>query len=277
MPFHSPKILIAVAATAVLITAGVLINPAPASAEEPPTSFIPNFVGLGVGVTPEYSGSDDYVWGAAPGLYYQFKDSNRFIEWYGPILDINLLDSPNWQVGPIFSYQFGRSDVDDEVIDRLSDVDSTIQGGLIVSYIYNNLEGIPWRFRVGAQVMGDLGDVYSGTNSSLWANFWFPISRKAVIGLGGGASWASSSYNQAYYGITPKDARASGLPVFTPGGGLTQWYAWPAVVVQITPEWYAGAGLLYQRISGDAADSPIVKRGDANQWSGGVGVGYAWK
>jgi len=275
MQHYSPNTFVMVAAA--LLAAGVFFSSAPARAEEPPKNIIPNFVGLGVGVTPEYSGSDDYVGGVAPGVYYQFKDSNRFIEWYGPIIDANLLDSPNWQIGPIFSFRFGREDVDDKVIARLSDVDDTIEGGVIVSYIYNNLEGIPWRLRVGAQVLGDLGDVYSGASSSVWANFWFPISRKAVIGLGGGASWASSSFNQAYYGITPKDAQASGLPVFNPGGGLTQWYAWPAIVVQITPEWYAGAGLLYQRISGDAADSPIVKRGDANQWSGGIGVGYAWQ
>ncbi|MCP5159308.1 MAG: MipA/OmpV family protein [Gammaproteobacteria bacterium] len=275
MQHYAPRVLATVAAA--FLAVGVFFGSVSVRAEEPPKNFIPNFIGLGVGVTPEYSGSDDYVWGAAPGLYYQFKDSNRFIEWYGPVADMNLLDSPTWQVGPILAYQFGRNDVDDDVIARLSDVDGTIEGGLIVSYTHNNFEGIPWRLRVGAQVLGDLGDVYSGTHSSLWANFWFPISHRAVVGIGGGASWASSSFNRAYYGISSRDSLASGLPAFNPGGGLTQWYAWPAVVFQITPEWYAGAGLLYQRISGDAADSPIVKHGDANQVSGGVGVGYAWK
>lgn len=262
---------------AMFLVAGAFFTTMPARAQEPPKIIIPSFVGLGVGVTPEYSGSDDYDGGVAPGLYYQFKDSFRYIEWYGPVIDMNLLDSPTWQAGPIFSYQFGRDDVDDAVVKRLSEVDDTLQGGLIVSYAHTNVEGIPWRLRVGAQVLGDLGDVYNGANSSIFANFWFPISQRALVGIGGGASWVSSSYNQAYYGITPRDSRASGLPVFNPGGGLTQWYAWPAIIFQITPEWYAGGGFLYQRIVGDAADSPIVKRGDANQWSGGVGVGYAWR
>ena len=274
MQHHLPK---SFATAAVLLVSGLFFSLTSAYAEESSNNIIPNFIGLGIGVTPEYSGSSDYVWGAAPGLYYQFKDSNRFVEWYGPIVDVNLLDSPDWQIGPIFSFQFGRNDVDDKIISRLPDVDNTVEGGVVVSYIYNNLEGIPWRLRVGAQVMGDLGDVYSGANSGLWANFWFPVSHKAVIGVGAGASWVSSSYNQAYYGVTQKGSQASGLPVFSPGGGLTQWYAWPALVIQITPEWYMGAGLLYQRIAGDAADSPIVKRGDASQWSGGAGIGYAWK
>ena len=40
---------------------------------------------------------------------------------------------------------------------------------------------------------------------------------------------------------------------------------------------YAAAGAFYQRITGDGADSPIVaQRGDANQFSAGIGVGYAW-
>jgi outer membrane protein len=44
------------------------------------------------------------------------------------------------------------------------------------------------------------------------------------------------------------------------------------------PRWFAGAGAFYQRLTGDAADSPIVtQRGDRNQWTVGGGIGYAWR
>jgi outer membrane protein len=52
---------------------------------------------------------------------------------------------------------------------------------------------------------------------------------------------------------------------------------WPAVIYRVTKEWYAGAGVFYQRITGDGASSPIVtERGDANQLTAGIGVGYSW-
>jgi outer membrane protein len=56
---------------------------------------------------------------------------------------------------------------------------------------------------------------------------------------------------------------------------MRQVYAWPAVIVRLSARWFAGTGAFYQRLTGDAADSPIVtERGSPNQWTG-VGVGYA--
>jgi hypothetical protein len=53
---------------------------------------LPNLIGVGLGATPAYSGADEYIGGVVPGLRYQFKDSNRFIEWYGPTADMNVAD-----------------------------------------------------------------------------------------------------------------------------------------------------------------------------------------
>jgi outer membrane protein len=40
---------------------------------------------------------------------------------------------------------------------------------------------------------------------------------------------------------------------------------------------YGGAGAFYQRLTEDAANSPIVtQRGDRNQWTVGAGLGYGW-
>ncbi len=244
--------------------------------EKSANAAIPNFFALGVGFTPEYSGSSDQVIGVIPALYYQFKNSNRFIEWYALTVSMNVLDSPNWQIGPVLSLKLGRSDVDDSVVKKMSDIDTTVEGGVTLSYSYTNFEGIPWRFRAGTNIVTDLGGVYNGVNASVWGNFWFPASRKTLIGISGGASWNSKDYNQTYYGVNAKDSLASGLPLFEPDNGFSDWSLRPMVLYKITPKWIAGAGLIYKRISGDPADSPIVKRGNADQWSGGIGVGYVW-
>lgn len=191
----------------------------------PMLDAFPNFVGGGLGVTSDYSGSDDMMLGALPGARYQFENSNRFAEWYGPSGDINLLDSPAWQLGPALGLRMGRSSVDDVVVAKMPEIGITVEAGLMASWTKTSLGAVPWRFRVGVMALTDMGNKYEGLNSSLFTGFWMPLSPRVILGLGGGASWASASYNQTYYGVSPSASAASGLPVYLPNAGLRQWYA----------------------------------------------------
>jgi outer membrane protein len=97
-------------------------------------------------------------------------------------------------------------------------------------------------------------------------------------GVGAGVTWSSASFMEQRFGVTPSDSTATGLPVYTAGAGMRQVYAWPAVIVRVSERWFVGTGAFYQRLTGDAADSPIVaERGTPNQWTAGVGVAYAWE
>jgi outer membrane protein len=50
------------------------------------------------------------------------------------------------------------------------------------------------------------------------------------------------------------------------------------MIVRVSERWFVGTGAFYQRLTGDGADSPIVtERGSPNQWTAGVGIGYALK
>jgi outer membrane protein len=242
------------------------------------TDLIPNFVGIGVGSTSQFAGSKQTVIGVLPGARYQFQGSQRFIEWYGPLADMNVLDSKSWQIGPALNLRFGRSNVDDPVVAQLPDIDMTIEGGLALSYTYIDPGPIPYRLRIGGVALVDLGNKFGGFDDTVYASAWVPLSRNVIAGFGVGTSWASASYHQTYFGVTPEGSAVSGLPVYTPGSGIRQWYAWPAVIVPLSPSWMVGAAAFYQRLTGDAAASPIVQeRGTPNQWTIGLGVGYAWR
>lgn len=263
--------------TLVLATAGIALTARGALAA-PTIDFLPNLVGVGLGSTTQFSGSRDSVFGIVPGARLKLGEGNRFAEWYGPAGDINLIDSPNWQLGPALALRLGRKDVDDEVVRRLPEIDSTVEGGIAASYYRVNSGPVPWTMRFGTVLVTDLGNEYHGLNASAYANVWVPLSARVFLGLGGGLSWASSSYNRTYYGVTQAGSMASGLPVYQPGSGLRQYYAWPALIVQITPKWYGGAAVFYQRLTDKAGDSPIVtERGDANQFTWGFGLGYTWQ
>ncbi len=240
--------------------------------------MIPNMAGIGVGAVPDYVGSDDYTFAAAPALYYRFGNTSRNVSWAGVFGSANLIDSQTWSAGPTLQFRPGRKDVDDAVVSKMSEIDNSWEAGVFVGYQYVNVQGVPWIARANVGVQWNLNDEYD--DAYWWASgqFYFPLREDLFVALGGGLGGGSSSFNQTYFGVTPANAAASGLPVYSPGGGVSNVYAWPALLWRFHPNWLGAVGVLYSRVTGDAGDSPIVRdRGDANQWIGGVGLAYVWR
>ena len=100
-----------------------------------------------------------------------------------------------------------------------------------------------------------------------------------MVTLAGGAAftYGSGNYMNEYFGVTPTDSLASGLPIYVPGGGARDVRGWATAVLSLSLHWHLGAGVMYSRLVGDAADSPIVSQeGSKNQWIYGAGALYAW-
>jgi MipA family protein len=268
-------VAVAVAAGARLALLGALAAPA-ALANGIQVDVIPNFIGAGLGVTTEWMGAKDKVAGIVPGGRVALEN-NRFIEVYGPIADMNLLDSPNWELGPMVSFRFGRSDVQDPVVNALPPIDGGLEAGVFVGWHYLRTEGIPYRVRLGVSLTTAVSGGASGGHVTPYASLWVPLSPTVFVGLGGGLTWSSASFMQQRFGVSPEASAASGLPAYSAGAGVRQYYLWPALLFKVSKQWFAGAGAFWQRISGDGADSPIVgERGKRDQLSGGIGLGYSW-
>jgi MipA family protein len=255
----------------------VLLAATPLRAAGLTVDVIPNFVGGGVGVTTEWMGSKDSVFGLVPGGRVKFS-SHRFAELYGPLMDVNVLDVPNWEFGPMLNYRFGRKDVEDPVVNLLPPIEGGWEAGVFVGYNYTNAQGIPWRLRLGVSATTAVSGGATGGHVTPYGSLWVPLSRTVFVGFGGGFTWSSASFMQQRFGVTPAASAASGLPEFSAGADVRQVYAWPAVLVRLSDHWYGGAGAFYQRLTGGAANSPIVaQRGDRDQWTAGVGLGYGWQ
>src|SRR5262245_57320809 len=123
---------------------------------------IPNFVGAGLGVTTQWLGSKDMVWGIVPGGRMELEN-RRFIEVYGPAFDMNLLDHPHWEFGPAGALRLGRKDVKDPVVNLLPSIDTGLEAGLFVGWHYVNLEGIPYRARLGLMATTAISGGATGT------------------------------------------------------------------------------------------------------------------
>jgi len=256
-------VAIAMTATPPLAAAGLTVD------------VIPDFVGMAVGSTTEWMGAKDRTIGIVPAARMQLE-GHRFAELYGPFGDVNLLDVPNWEFGPMLSYRFGRKDVKDPVVNALPPIDGGLEAGVFAGYHYVNTRDIPWRLRVGVGVLTAVSGDATGSHVTPYGSFWVPLSPTVFVGVGGGFTWSSDSFMRQRFGVSP--AVADGLPAYSPNGGVRQFYAWPAVMVRLNPRWFVGGGAFYQRLTGDASNSPIVtQRGDRNQWSVGAGIGYAWR
>jgi outer membrane protein len=235
-----------------------------------------NFIGIGVGAYPDYFGSSDYNVGAAPFGRLSLG-GERFVRLMANEVRVNVLDDPNWQLGPVGLWRFGRDDVDNAVVDRVHEIDDSISLGLFGGYIWRDPQEIRRMAGVSAWVLGDVSGVYNGWTGGLNAYVMQPAAKMVTLAGGAAFTYGSGDYMDEYFGVTPADSLASGLPVYTPGSGVRDVRGWAAAVLHLSLQWHLGAGVMYSRLVGDAADSPLVsEEGSKNQWVYGVGALYAW-
>lgn len=238
---------------------------------------LPNLFGVGVGTTTQYAGGNERTVGVLPGLRYTTASGHLF-EWYGPYAQYNFETGSGFQWGPAISLRLGRHDVDDPVVSQIHTIPTTVEGGGYVGYEYIHSGGIPYRLRGQLIVTTNAGAVYTGARVSLTGTAWVPLSTRIYVGTGLGATWASGGFNNTYFGVTNEDSARSGLPSYNTSSGVEQITSFLACVYQINASWYAGALVYYQRLTGPAADSPIVaERGTRNQLTFGAGVAYAFR
>ena len=133
-------------------------------------------------------------------------ENNRFVEVYGPIVDMNVLDSPNWEFGPMASYRFGRSDVEDPVVNLLPPIDGGLEAGVFAGWHYIRTEGIPYRVRLGVSVTTAISGGATGGHVTPYASLWVPLSPRLFVGVGGGFTWSSESFMQQRFGVSPEAA-----------------------------------------------------------------------
>ena len=88
------------------------------------------------------------------------------------------------------------------------------------------------------------------------------------------------SISQAQSAATAVVASTTGLaplPAYAASGGLYSYGAGTQVLYRFNPQWEARTFVEYERLTGSAADSPLVtQRGSANQLTYGLGASYSF-
>lgn len=232
-------------------------------------------VGIGAGAVyhPDYEGSDDYEIDPVPVLLLNYRD---IIMLRGPglMLDVFQLTgselADDLSFGAIVKYDDGRERDDNTVLWNLTEIDSGMEAGVFAEY-----ELGPVSF--GLTAVTDTGTRHEGTLAELKIGYERALGMRLLGEVGISASWADDDYTQSYFGISARDAQASGLRQYTAEGGLKDAGVAASLHYLVSEHWRVTGRLAYRRLLGDAADSPLVEdEGAQNQAMGAVIVSYSF-
>lgn len=226
---------------------------------------------LGPQAYPAYPGADAMRVGALVGVDRARGDEPFAFEAADDSFGFRLVRFEGFSVGPLVNWQWARTAED--VGTALPKVGFSLEAGGFAQYELGE------RFRLRAEVRKGLSG-HKGWTGTAGADAIFREGDRWLLAVGPRVTWGDDRYNDAYFSIAPADAPASGLPAYDAGGGIHAVGATATALTQLGPRWGLYAYAKYDRLIGDAADSPIVRQyGSRDQVSGGVALSYtfAWR
>jgi outer membrane protein len=238
---------------------------------------VDNLVGAVAVIVPDYEGSDDYTFAAAPLIQYKFSPSNRYVQLIGNKLYVNVISHENWEFGPMGIYRLGREDVDDDVVDKMSDVDGSAELGLFFGYATKFNNDPRHRLNIHLDLTQDVSGGHEGLIAQLAGVYWQPVAKPFDIGFRANLTFASGDYMSSFFDVTANDAAASGLQRFDADASLKDFGLAIMGLFHFSKQWHVGGGVQWKQLRGDASNSPVVDvRGDSGQYFLGMSVLYSW-
>ena len=230
-------------------------------------------IGGGVGLAPDYEGSEDYEAIPIPSARVVLDNGMYALLGYGLseglTLRVNLLPSQTWRLGPMVNYRPSRSHVENDQVDDLKNVsDATELGGL--AGFWNN------HWSAFIEFLTDTGDAHAGWLLTLKGGHNWILSDRWATSFGVNGTYASKDYMRTYFGINAADSGRSGLPRYNAEAGIKDVGVDLEVVWYLKQSWSMRGIAQYKRLVGDAADSPVVDEGSENQFFGGAFVVYSF-
>jgi outer membrane protein len=219
---------------------------------------------------PSFDGSNHYVVSPYPILNIRRSGSEARFKAPRDGFGIALLESGGFRAGPVGQIRRGRDDADDPALAGLGDVDWAFEAGAFVEYWFSPL------LRTRAELRHGFGG-HHGVIADITADVIYPLAPQWTLSGGPRLTLASAAANDPYFSINPVQSVRSGLPVYTAGGGIRSYGAGVQLRYQWTPQWAAHTYVEYERLAGDAANSPLVTlRGSRDQVTLGLGAAYSF-
>jgi outer membrane protein len=222
---------------------------------------------LGPQLSPSWPGADKYSVG--PYVDVSRTREREFVfEAPDESFGSPLLQSGNFAFGPAFGF-IGKRTASDVGAD-LPKVGLSVEAGAfgqvnLTPELRVRIEGRKgitghkgWTGEVSADYVARQGD-----------DWLFSIGPRVTLG--------DAKYTRAYFGVTPAAAATSGLTAYDPGGGVQSVGVTAGYHRMLGKNWGVAVYGRYDRLVGDAADSPVARElGSRSQPSGGIALSYTF-
>ena len=216
-------------------------------------------LGIGGRVQPTFEGSSDYEVLPYPLVGLRFLRLPVFGEVVSGRERI-------FSIYPSINFVRARDSDDAAYLNGLDDVDFAFELGPGVSLRSGPFRGFA-EIRYG--ITGHNGFVGEAGLDYIVR----PLDRLS-ISAGPRVGFASTEYMDTYFGITPAESLASGLPAYDPDAGFKDVGIGSLVEYELNEKVRLYAEGTWKRYVGSAADSPIVEAGSEDQFTIGIGITY---
>lgn len=247
-------------------------EPTPAPQEETEDRGFHGMTAVGLGAVPDYEGADSYrIIPLANGRAYFDR---RYIELDGLALRGNVLNSRRIEFGPVAHLTFGRrGKIDSPAVAQLGRINDAYEIGAFAATTLP--VGKRGEVRFALEGVHDVAQVHNGWIGTASVGYAHRFGDRLRVSGTAVVSGASDDYARRYFTVTPQGSAASGLAAFNARGGIKDVGANIGAAYKVTDRWSIVGFAGYKRLLGDFAKSPVVSReGSANQFSGGLGVGF---
>jgi len=222
-------------------------------------------VGIIGGLVPGYMGSDHYEGSYTPRVKIVWRD---LVFLNDRQLGVNLYKNDVMAIGPFLRYTGGRSD-NNEGLEGMGDIDRTLAAGGFFNYRLGVL-------RLKSEIRQDVLDEKQGLLAIARLGTKIPWSLP-FLSVYVSSTWGSGEYMQSFFGVDTVQSIRSGLPAYDPDAGIRDVAISMSSGYEFMENWTLAGQVEYQRLLGDAADSPLVEQqGSENQWVIGLGLNYTF-
>lgn len=241
------------------------LTAAPAAAQDGGTGGWTVTVGAGAQTYPKYPGSNDYGLNVLPILGLRRAGTPMPFRAEDDGIGFGLLGRDSAiNFGPALNLVNRRRERD--VGAAVGNVGYTVEAG-------GFLEVFPIRnFRIRGEIRQGIGG-HKGLVGDVGADLVIRDQDSYIFSIGPRARWGDSDYHNAYFGVTPAVATATGLPAYAGRSGFYAIGGTSTLTFRLGRNWGVHGYARYDRLIRNAADSPIVRAfGSRDQFAGGGGL-----
>lgn len=239
--------------------------PADAGDSKPPRRYR---VALGPQLTPRFPGSNEVRVTPLVDLSLTRGDTPFAFEAADESFGIPLIKVGGLKIGPAANFEGSRRRNETDL--PVDEVGTTVELGGMAEFWLGR--GVRFHGEVRQGVNG-----HGGLISNLGFDYVARDGDKWLFSLGPRVALSDSKFQDAYFGVNAAAAARTGLATYDPDGGVHAVGASATALYQFTPRWGIYGYAKYDRLIGDAADSPIIRViGSRNQLSGGAALTFTF-